>query len=38
MTGHDIPVWHARRREDAERYATDPERRKAMARKKPHDG
>ena len=38
MTGNGIPVWHARRREDAERYATDPAHRKAMARKKLHDG
>ena len=38
VTGNGIPVWHARRRKDAERYATDPAHRKAMARKKLHDG
>jgi hypothetical protein len=37
VTGNGIPVWHAHRREDAERYATDPEHRKTMVRKKLHD-
>jgi hypothetical protein len=37
VTGNGIPVWHAHRREDAERYATNTEHRNAMARKKLHD-
>ena len=38
VRGNGIPVWHCHRREDAGRYATDPEHRKAMVRKKLHDG
>jgi hypothetical protein len=37
VTGNGIPVWHAHRREDAELYTTDPEHRKAMARKYLHE-
>jgi hypothetical protein len=37
VTGNGIPVYHFAKREDAARYATDPEHRKAMVRKYLHE-